>query len=144
VPIPWTADGPSFGFGAGGSWLPQPADWAGLSVEKQLGDPNSVLELYRSALRVRHEHPDLGAGSGVEWLDVPEGLLAFRRGAFTCVVNFGPDVARLPAAGRVLLSSGGFATEDAADDATEDPADDAADDADLLVPPDTTVWLTRP
>ncbi|MGO8609866.1 alpha-glucosidase, partial [Rhizobium johnstonii] len=26
VPIPWSADGPSFGFGAGGVHLPQP-DW---------------------------------------------------------------------------------------------------------------------
>ncbi|MEU4739761.1 glycoside hydrolase family 13 protein [Actinosynnema sp. NPDC023658] len=128
VPIPWTPDGPSFGFGDGGAWLPQPADWAGLSVASQIGDPNSVLELYRSALRVRREHPDLGAGSEVEWLDVPGGVLAFRRGAFTCVVNFGPDVVRLPADGRVVLASGGCATED----------------ADVLVPADTTVWLSRP
>ncbi|WP_123743697.1 glycoside hydrolase family 13 protein [Saccharothrix texasensis] len=144
VPIPWTPDGPSFGFGDGGSWLPQPSSWADLSVASQLGDPNSVLELYRSALRVRREHPDLGAGSDVEWLeegleeglegglDAPAatatGVLAFRRGAFTCVVNFGPDVARLRADGEVLLASGGLATED----------------ADVLVPPDTTVWLSRP
>ncbi|WP_367131477.1 glycoside hydrolase family 13 protein [Saccharothrix sp. HUAS TT1] len=128
VPIPWTATGPSFGFGDGGSWLPQPATWGALSVEAQQGDPNSVLELYRNALRTRREHPDLGAGADVEWLDAPRDVLSFRRGAFTCVVNFGPDVARVPSAGRVVLASGGFATED----------------ADVLVPPDTTVWLSRP
>ncbi|NUT46344.1 MAG: glycoside hydrolase family 13 protein [Saccharothrix sp.] len=128
VPIPWTADGPSFGFGDGGAWLPQPADWGKLSVASQQGDPNSVLELYRGALRVRREHPDLGAGTEVAWLDAPEGVLSFRRGAFTCVVNLGPDVVRLPAPGEVLIASGGFATED----------------ADVLVPPDTTVWLSRP
>jgi len=128
VPIPWTATGPSLGFGDGGSWLPQPADWADLSVESQQGDPTSVLELYRDALRARREHPDLGAGSDVEWLEAPAGVLSFRRGAFTCAVNFGPDLARLPLAGRVVLASGGFATED----------------ADVLVPPDTTVWLSRP
>jgi alpha-glucosidase len=128
VPIPWTSTGPSLGFGDGGSWLPQPADWASLSVEAQQGDPDSVLELYRRALRVRREHPDLGAGSEVEWLPAPEGVLSFRRNGFTCVVNLGPTVVRLPRDGEVLLSSSGVATED----------------ADVLVPPDTTAWLARP
>ncbi|GAA1282954.1 glycoside hydrolase family 13 protein [Saccharothrix xinjiangensis] len=128
VPIPWTPEGPSFGFGDGGSWLPQPAGWASLSVRAQQGDPDSVLELYRRALRARREHPDLGAGSEVEWLDAPEDVLSFRRNGFTCVVNLGPAVVRLPRDGEVLLSSSGVATED----------------ADVLVPPDTTVWLSRP
>jgi alpha-glucosidase len=34
VPIPWAGDSPSYGFGPGSaSWLPQPPEWAGLSVE---------------------------------------------------------------------------------------------------------------
>ncbi|WP_433269564.1 glycoside hydrolase family 13 protein [Actinosynnema sp. CS-041913] len=127
VPLPWTADGPSFGFGDGGSWLPQPAGWGALSVERQQGDPDSVLELYRRALRIRREHPDLGAGSHVEWLDAPADVLRFRRGAFTCAVNLGADTVRLPA-GEVLLASGGY----------------RVDDADVLVPPDTAVWSRRP
>ncbi|MFJ9794545.1 glycoside hydrolase family 13 protein [Streptomyces sp. NPDC101145] len=81
VPIPWTRDGSSYGFGPGGSWLPQPEGWGALSVEAQTGDPASTLELYRAALRVRREHPALGAGGPVEWLPVPPGLLAFRRAA---------------------------------------------------------------
>ncbi|MDU0292345.1 glycoside hydrolase family 13 protein [Saccharothrix longispora] len=128
VPIPWTPDGPSLGFGDGDPWLPQPADWGRLSVAAQTGDPNSVLELYRSALAARRAHPDLGAGSEVEWLDAPADVLSFRRNGFTCVVNTGAGTVRLPADGEVLLSSAGVATEG----------------ADLLVPPDTTVWLTRP
>ncbi|GAA4922240.1 glycoside hydrolase family 13 protein [Streptomyces coeruleoprunus] len=96
VPIPWTSGhdgGASYGFGPGGSWLPQPDDWGALSVEAQTGDPASMLELYRSALALRRTHPALGAGTGVEWLPVPPGLLAFRRRARTggagvvCVVN---------------------------------------------------------
>ena len=63
----------------GGSWLPQPDGWAELSVEAQTGDPGSTLELYRAALAVRREQPGLGAGDAVEWLDAPEGVLAFRR-----------------------------------------------------------------
>ena len=37
VPIPWTREGSSYGFGDGGSWLPQPAEWAELSIEAQTG-----------------------------------------------------------------------------------------------------------
>ncbi|MEU0660895.1 glycoside hydrolase family 13 protein [Streptomyces lavendulocolor] len=117
VPIPWTAGGPSYGFGPGDSWLPQPASWGGLSVEAQTGDPDSTLELYRSALALRREHPALGAGDAVEWLPAPDGVLAFRRraegagdgpagGDLVCTVNLTdrPVALRAPG-GRVLLAS---------------------------------------
>ncbi|SDN33214.1 glycoside hydrolase family 13 protein [Streptomyces wuyuanensis] len=105
VPIPWTREGSSYGFGSGGSWLPQPAEWAELSVEAQTGVAGSTLELYRAALAVRREHPGLGAGTGVTWLDAPEGVLAFARDGFVCTTNTrGTDV-ELPAPGSPLLSS---------------------------------------
>ncbi|WP_419998166.1 glycoside hydrolase family 13 protein [Streptomyces boninensis] len=112
VPIPWTVGGTSYGFGGGGSWLPQPATWGGLSVEAQTGDPESTLELYRRALSLRREHPSLGAGDGVEWLGAPEGVLAFRRGDFVCTANTTGAVATLsvPAGARPLLSSGAAPT----------------------------------
>ncbi|MER7670364.1 glycoside hydrolase family 13 protein [Kitasatospora sp. NPDC096128] len=108
VPIPWSGTEAPYGFGpvAGGpSWLPQPAEWAELSVEAQTGDPSSTLELYRSALAVRRAQPDLGAGTGVEWLESPEGTLAFRRGSFVCTVNTTGEPVRIPAPGRLLLAS---------------------------------------
>ncbi|MCF6521895.1 glycoside hydrolase family 13 protein [Streptomyces sp. JJ36] len=124
VPLPWNRTGDSYGFGTGGSWLPQPAEWAGLSVEAQTGDADSTLELYRTALRLRRDHPDLGAGESVEWLPAPEGVLAFRRGAFVCTANTGTAPAELPRSpGRPLLSSG----ERLAEGAT-------------TLPGDTTVW----
>ncbi|HEY8043528.1 MAG TPA: hypothetical protein VIF35_04645, partial [Streptosporangiaceae bacterium] len=43
-----------------GPWLPQPADWGRYSVESQLTDEHSTLNLYRSALRLRRNHPALG------------------------------------------------------------------------------------
>ncbi|MQS06857.1 glycoside hydrolase family 13 protein [Streptomyces alkaliphilus] len=94
VPMPWSRKGESLGFGEGGSWLPQPADWAELSVEEQIGDPTSTLEMYRSALAIRREHPALGAGDAVEWLDAPADVVAFRRTtpigrSVICVVNTG-------------------------------------------------------
>jgi alpha-glucosidase len=111
VPLPWTADGPSYGFGPAGAWLPQPPEWAGLSVAAQTGDPASTLELYRAALRIRRGHPALGAGDAVEWLDTPEGVLAFRRRAeagdvLVALNTTGADVTvDLPVTGAPLLSS---------------------------------------
>ncbi|HEY8985100.1 MAG TPA: glycoside hydrolase family 13 protein [Streptomyces sp.] len=122
VPIPWTREGSSYGFGTGGSWLPQPESWAELSVEAQTGVAGSTLELYRAALAVRREHPDLGAGESVEWLPSPEGVLAFRRGEFVVFANTTGDPVSVPEYGQVLLASGEFDG--------------------LSVPADTTVWFT--
>ncbi|WP_458243385.1 glycoside hydrolase family 13 protein [Streptomyces sp. MAI_2237] len=126
VPIPWTRNGSSYGFGSGGSWLPQPSGWGDLSVEAQTGTPGSTLELYRAALALRSAHPDLGAGDSVEWLRAPEGVLAFRRGEFVCVANTSGESVTTPAYGRVLLTSG---------EVTEA-------DGETKVPSDTTVWFT--
>jgi alpha-glucosidase len=125
VPIPWTAEGSSYGFGSGGSWLPQPDAWGTLSVESQTGDPGSTLELYRSALAVRREQPSLGAGDGVEWLDAPEGVLAFRRGTFVCHANTTGEAVRIPVPGRMLLANEQVRTS----------VDGTAE-----LPADTTVW----
>ncbi|MFE9565106.1 glycoside hydrolase family 13 protein [Streptomyces sp. NPDC006487] len=119
VPIPWSGTQAPYGFGDGGSWLPQPAEWAGLSVAAQTGDPDSTLELYRSALHLRRSHPELGAGDAVEWLEAPAGVLAFRRGEFTCTVNTTGGPVRMPAPGTVLLASGPLP------DPSELPADTA-------------------
>ena len=45
VPLPWTADGPSLGFGDGDPWLPQPADWSGLAAAVQSEDAGSSHQL---------------------------------------------------------------------------------------------------
>ncbi|WP_255950910.1 glycoside hydrolase family 13 protein [Streptomyces odontomachi] len=135
VPIPWTTEGPSYGFGDGGSWLPQPAGWGALSVQAQTGVPGSTLELYRAALAARRAHPALGAGEAVEWLDAPAGTLVYRRtaaeggAAFVCTANTTGAPVEVPAPGRVLLSSG-----------TEDIPVTANGTA--VLPADSTVWWT--
>ncbi|MEV6840090.1 glycoside hydrolase family 13 protein [Streptomyces sp. NPDC051133] len=126
VPIPWARTGSSYGFGSGGSWLPQPPAWAELSVEAQTAVPGSTLELYRAALSLRRSQPDLGAGDAVEWLRAPEGVLAFRRGEFVCVANTTGESVTSPAYGRVLLGS----------------AEVTEADGEAKVPADTTVWFT--
>ncbi|MDX2851599.1 glycoside hydrolase family 13 protein [Streptomyces sp. PA03-3a] len=124
VPIPWTAEGTSLGFGSGGSWLPQPEGWARLSVAAQTGDPGSTLELYRSALRLRRERDGLGAGESVRWQDAPQGVLSFRRPGFACTVNTTAAPVTLPVPGALLLASS--------------PVEVTADG--VVVPADTTVW----
>jgi alpha-glucosidase len=110
VPIPWSGDAPPFGFGPGAEqpWLPQPADWAELSVARQEDDPDSVLALYRAALALRRDRPELGDGT-MTWIDTGDDLLAFRRDpGFVCVVNVGEEPAPAPDAvrdGALLLSS---------------------------------------
>ncbi|MEH0422694.1 glycoside hydrolase family 13 protein [Streptomyces sp. B21-083] len=126
VPIPWTREGSSYGFGAGGSWLPQPGEWAELSVEAQTGAPGSTLELYRAALTARREHPGLGAGDSVEWLRAPQGVLAFRRGDFVCVANTTGEAVTIRAYGEILVAS----------------AEVTVTDAEAKLPADTTVWWT--
>ncbi|OEU88162.1 alpha-glucosidase [Streptomyces abyssalis] len=112
VPLPWERRGSSFGFGDDGSWLPQPEDWGELSVAAQTGSPGSTLELYRTALRLRREHPGLGAGESVEWLPAPEGVIAFRRDGFVCAANTGAEPAELAglpvAPGELMLASGQY------------------------------------
>ncbi|MDR3080645.1 MAG: glycoside hydrolase family 13 protein [Streptomyces sp.] len=126
VPIPWTRDGSSYGFGNGGSWLPQPESWGELSVEAQQDVAGSTLELYRTALTTRRDHPDLGAGENVEWLNAPEGVLAFRRGEFVCVANTTGAAVTIPSYGRVLLAS----------------TDVTVAGGETELPADATVWWT--
>ncbi|PWI44866.1 glycoside hydrolase family 13 protein [Streptomyces sp. ICBB 8177] len=124
VPMPWSGTRPPYGFGPEGGaepWLPQPDDWAGRTAEAQSGDPDSMLELYRAALRLRRREPALGDGT-LTWLDAGPGVLAFRRDAsFACVLNLAPHAVRLPEHRAPLLASGAL-------------------DGDRL-PPDTAVWL---
>ena len=121
VPIPWTANGPSYGFnGSGASWLPQPTQWAGLARDVQRNEPDSTLSLYRRALAERRAHA-LGTGE-LEWLDgYGDDVVAFRNDAITVVANVGSTPVPLPDGATVLVASA--------------PLEDGA------IGSDTTVWL---
>ena len=119
VPIPWESDGPSFGFGDNGSWLSQPDWFAEFSVAREEGDPTSMIELYRSALRLRREN--FVDDEMLVWLDMGTGVIAFRRGSgVECIVNFGPEAVRLPDCDVLLTSAPVF---------------------DSLLPPDAAAWV---
>ncbi len=105
VPLPWTSEETdSYGFGAGHAWLPQPAAFSRTAVSAQLGDPDSTLELYRTALRLRRE---LQTAEELEWVAVDdlEVLHFVRPGGWHCVTNFGTEPVARPA-GEVVVTSG--------------------------------------
>ena len=133
VPLPWRGAEPPFGFspaapGPDGAvaapWLPQPPEWAALTVQAQEADPGSMLWLYRQALRIRKRERSLGDGT-LTWLPSEPTALVFQRGDdLVNVTNLGTEPMPLPEHDRILLSStplvGG------------------------MLPPDSTAWLHRP
>ena len=122
VPLPWTVGGASAGFSTAPAWLPQPPGWGARSVEAQEGDPASMLELYRSALRARRKFAE---DESFAW-DAEHNtgdVLAFRRAEDVLVlVNTGSSAVPLPP-GEVVLSSVELDGE--------------------VLPGDAAVWLTR-
>ena len=107
VPMPWSGTEPPFGFSPAQAqpWLPQPSTWRDLTAHAQRDDPASHLSLYRTALRIRRQHPALGDGR-LQWVAAADDVLCFdREPGFRCVVNFGPEPCALPAHGEVLLTS---------------------------------------
>ena len=101
-------------------------------MESQLADEHSTVNLYRSALRPRRDHPALGRGTpgpgapgpdALRWLGPDEGgLLCFaREPGFVLAANLGPAPVPLPAHREVLLTSG--------------PVTGGS------LPPDTAAWL---
>ena len=102
VPIPWAVGGPSFGFGENEPWLPQPDHWGSLSVEAQEADPDSTLSLYRTAISLRARW--LQGDESFQWLDYHPLVVAFRRGALSCFINFSEESFEIPD-GRLIVSS---------------------------------------
>lgn len=155
VPLPWTANDPSFGFGPSAeSWLPQPPEWGEYAREIGAGeDPNTVapqstLALYRRLLAERKSNPALGIGqfdpvSGkLDWVDFdaglppggmgPSGVIGFDRSGdpgVRVVLNAGRDDVHMPGAWQLLVASGG----------SHRPVT-VTDDA-VVVPPDCAAWF---
>ena len=100
------------------TWLPMPPEWAPLTVERQLADPDSTLNFFRRALDVRRGL----AGQRLEWVDAPMGALVFRVDGLVCSLNAGEKPIEIPS-GELLLASGPL--------------------VDGRLPPDTAAWLVE-
>jgi alpha-glucosidase len=106
VPLPWSGQAPPFGFSAAAGWLPQPSEWAALTVAAQRADPTSTRSLYRAALRLRRR---LRLGHGpLSWRETPAPeVLVFDRPGLVCALNCGEAPVKLPEPyGEPVLASG--------------------------------------
>lgn len=119
VPLPWTAEGVSFGFGGAAAHLPQPAWFSSYAVAAQEDQADSTLALYREALRLRR---NLQTEERLQWVEGPdETVLHFvRPNGWQSVTNFGHEPVDLPA-GTVVISSSPL--------------------VDGRLPADTTAWI---
>ena len=121
VPLPWSGDTPPFGFSStSDTWLPMPAEWSTLTVEKQDSQPDSMLTFFRHAIKLRHTRLEFD-GRDLEWLNASSDAVIFRHpGGLVCALNSGDSPIPLPS-GELILASA--------------PLDDGK------LPPDAAAWL---
>lgn len=116
TPMQWDRT-PGRGFTAGDPWLPFGP--GSIDVASQLGDPGSILSLYRRAIWMRKRHPALFRGD-LRDLRASHDVLAFCRqhseapGVFVAVSTAAADrlVPLPPGYGRILLDTGGARIDD--------------------------------
>ncbi|HSV38989.1 MAG TPA: alpha-amylase family glycosyl hydrolase [Nocardioidaceae bacterium] len=101
IPLPWAGDAAPYDFSSNAdTWLPQPADWAGLTVAAQTADVTSTYSLYRDALARRRT-----INGELVWLESGPNILTYRRGdSFQCFANFGEVPVELPSHDLALTS----------------------------------------
>jgi alpha-glucosidase len=160
VPLPWVADdepypaswsnrfgeGASFGFSpahtpdgqrAQNPHLPQPLWFKNFAADTESADPESMVNLYRTALRLRAKLLTTTRATALEWLNISgfeSTSIAYTRktvnnGRLASVTNFGRAPLPLPQ-GKILLTS----------DELEKPHTSESS-TDFLLPQDTTVWI---
>jgi alpha-glucosidase len=138
VPLPWTTDpSTSYGFspptpeGVAEPWLPQPDGWGRYSLETQLEDPTSMLQLYGELSRARREHA-IPQGLAATLVDADERLVVLVRGDLIVVLN--------PSDEPVALDPGDAALAGARPVLSSAPGEMHTP---TVVPADTTVWLVH-
>lgn len=82
--------------GTESTWLPLADGFESRCVDEQLGDPDSMLMLYRDLLALRKAEPALHGGD-YRRMAAPAGVLAFERGGrFLVLVSFGEEPVDVP------------------------------------------------
>jgi oligo-1,6-glucosidase len=108
----WTNE-ENAGFTTGMPWLPVNPDYDERNVKSQVKDLGSLLNLYRSLIRLRRQYPALARGRWLPLLNGREGIIAYIRGrgeeSLLVILNFSGHsrVAKLQEHihGSVLLST---------------------------------------
>jgi alpha-glucosidase len=102
TPMPWDADAPNLGFGAGTPWLPVAATHKPLAVSEQENDPDSTLGYAKRFIAARKANAALRLGE-IEIVDAPSPVLAFTRtlanGRVFCVFNMSAQTSTFTHAG---------------------------------------------
>ena len=104
VPLPWSGEESPFGFTTGRPWLPMQDYWRKFTVEHELTEPDSSLNLYKSALKLRRK---VFQGSGeITWTHT-SGVLGYRRGKMQVLLNTSNESVPMIqlAAGNIILAS---------------------------------------
>ncbi len=114
TPMVWEADATHGGFTvAGRSWLPTPVEHLPKAVDRQAGNPRSVLELYRRFLAFRKRHAAFAKGT-IAFFEPENSILAFTRHyegeTLLCLFNMSgePGAIALPAGNWQALADHGF------------------------------------
>ncbi len=93
TPMPWAAEAAAGGFSAGEPWLPVGADNQAVAIDRQEGDPGSMLALSRHLIAFRSANEALRIGA-VRIVEASRDLLIFERSSalqsLLCAFNFGP------------------------------------------------------
>jgi alpha-glucosidase len=109
TPMPWRSGSPALGFTTGEPWLPAGEEHRPLAVDRQDGDPDSMLAFTRRCLDLRSACPALRLGSMVI-VEAGEQMLRFERvhdgQRLLCSFNLAERPAPFEPSGAVLLSSG--------------------------------------
>ena len=104
VPLPWVSNHEWFGFGEGGSHLPQPEWFKNYAADIQEQSSTSTLAFYRKAINLRKT---LETAEEIKWINhfFNRNLLHFvRPNGWHSITNFGAKPVKVPK-GRLLLSS---------------------------------------
>jgi len=78
TPMQWD-DSPNAGFTRGAPWLPIPPSYKTVNVASELKDPSSILQVYRSLLKLRHQNQALLEGDYVALNENDPNVLSYLR-----------------------------------------------------------------
>jgi len=111
TPLPWTTQSEHGGFTQGKPWLPLSEANMARAIDRQNGDPQSLLALTRELLALRRAHPALREGS-VECRVTGDLLELVREHGgrrLRCLFNLGTGMVTRVAPGKILVALNGAA-----------------------------------
>lgn len=95
TPMAWTGEAPAGGFSTGEPWEPLADGWETTNVTAQTADPQSLLSLYRTLVRLRGSEPMLQDGATMIVESNVEGVIGILRTlpdqTILTVANLSPD-----------------------------------------------------